>query len=50
MVHGGMIQGAEENVLEVVLEGGQRIRVPSGFDGETLRRLIQELQGRDDAR
>lgn len=32
--------------LEVVLEGGQRIRVPAGFDAEALRRVLDILERR----
>lgn len=30
--------------LSVVLDGGRRIEVPRGFDAETLRRLVAELE------
>jgi hypothetical protein len=33
--------GGEE--FEVTLVGGIRVRVPSGFDGEDLRRLLSVL-------
>lgn len=32
--------------LEVVLEGGAVVRVPPGFDGETLERLLTTLARR----
>lgn len=32
--------------LEVVLEGGAVVRVPSGFDGPTLERLLTTLSRR----
>ena len=31
-------------VLSVVLDGGRRIEVRRGFDGETLRRLVAALE------
>lgn len=32
--------------LELVLEGGAVVRVPAGFDGETLERLVAALSRR----
>jgi transposase-like protein len=32
------------SVVEVVLQGGRRLRVGSGFDEETLRRLVVLLE------
>ena len=32
--------------FEVTLASGHRVRVPSGFDAESLRRLIAALEGR----
>jgi hypothetical protein len=37
---------SEANELEVRLAGGASIRVPRGFDEETLRRLLGVLEGR----
>ncbi len=31
--------------IEIVLDGGRRLRVEPGFDGDTLRRLLQLLEG-----
>ena len=36
-------QGA--SCLELVLAGGRVVRVPVGFDGESLRRLVGVLEG-----
>jgi hypothetical protein len=35
---------AEQQVLEVVLAGGRRLRVPPGFDAAALRRLVAVLE------
>ena len=35
----------EKERLEVVLTGGRRISVPSGFCGEDMRRLVAVLEG-----
>jgi transposase len=34
-------------IIEVVLAGGQRVRVAPGFDPATLRRLMEVLQERE---
>jgi hypothetical protein len=33
------------NVIEVVLPRGPLVRVPAGFDGEALRRILELLEG-----
>jgi transposase len=35
---------SQDNTLEVVLEGGRRLRVPEGFDAATLRQLLAVLE------
>ena len=37
-------EAAAEHVLEVVLAGGRRLRVPAGFDAATLRHLLAVLE------
>lgn len=38
--------GAASEALEVVLEGGIRVRVPARFDAEALRRVVAALGAR----
>jgi hypothetical protein len=35
------------NVIEVVLPRGHLVRVPAGFDGEALRRILELLDAGD---
>ena len=35
---------AAANALELVLDGGRRLRIGSGFDGPTLKRLLALLE------
>ncbi|MBV9123295.1 MAG: IS66 family insertion sequence element accessory protein TnpB [Planctomycetes bacterium] len=35
---------AAEPVLEIVLAGGRRLRVPAGFDAATLRQVLAVLE------
>ena len=37
-------EAAAEQVLEVVLASGRRLRVPPGFDAATLRHLLAVLE------
>jgi transposase-like protein len=36
--------GHQDTTLEVLLAGGRRLRVPSGFDAATLRQLLAVLE------
>jgi hypothetical protein len=36
--------GSADSVLEVLLAGGQRLRVPRGFDPATLRQVLAVLE------
>jgi D-alanine-D-alanine ligase-like ATP-grasp enzyme len=40
------VVGAAPARLDVVLRSGVVLRVPAGFDGETVRRLVEALDGR----
>jgi hypothetical protein len=35
-----------DNRIEIVLSGGQRVTVPTGFDGATLAQVVAVLEGR----
>jgi hypothetical protein len=39
---------ADGEGFEVELGNGMRVRIPRGFDGDGLRRLLGILEGRDD--
>lgn len=41
---GSLEPGQEPAVVEVILQGGRRLRVGRGFDEETLRRLVTLLE------
>jgi hypothetical protein len=38
-------EGGVEGVVEVLLRGGRRVRVGSGFDGELLAQVVRVLEG-----
>lgn len=40
-----IVRGTKAPVVEVVLPSGAVLRVPAGFDGETVRRLVVVLEG-----
>jgi hypothetical protein len=42
----GKVGGEVSELLEVVLGNGRRIRVPVHFEADTLRRLVELLEGR----
>jgi hypothetical protein len=35
-----------DNRIEIVLTGGHRVHVPTGFDGATLAQIVAVLEGR----
>lgn len=43
---GGCARSEEAQVFELALPGGRCLRVPSGFDAESLRRLLGVLEER----
>ena len=41
-----VMRGPSNSVVEVVFASGTVLRVPFGFDDETVRRLVDLLEGR----